>query len=257
MFYAKIWIVLLAVVAALAFGTVLVVPKTAYRKVSKTRAVSLDRVQHNAELVLRLKARHWLDAVAGMARDGSLIEVIQQASDRRGDLGQLKSRARRRLLSLASGLPSGSRPQLIIAVDSRGKQIARVGPGENAFKPGKDGLMGYPMVEAALRGFHLDDTWNVEEKLYLMVASPIIAINRGRYVGALLLGRELDTTFAQRLKSSLGGADIVFYLRGSITATTFSSTSDSIAKLPRRYTKERESIMHPAGPLPSERFSIR
>jgi len=240
MFFSKIWYIVVAVAAALAFGGALVVPKPAMREISKAAALGLDRTQHNAELLLRLGARDWIDAVAGLSADRKLVEVLELANDRRGDVAQLKARGTERLLTLTGKLPADRRPELMIAVDTKGKQIARVGPGDAKLKAGKDGLIGYPLVQAALRGFRRDDTWNVDGKLYLMFASPVISRARGRYVGAVLLGREINNGYVLRLKARLGGADLVFFLRRSVVATTI--TSSALTALWRSYEDKREQI---------------
>jgi hypothetical protein len=241
MFFSKIWFVLLAVLAALACGVALVASKPAVREVNQAKAESLDRIQHNADLLLRLQARDWIDAAAGMSRDRVLVESLERASDRKGDLKVLNQKVSGRLLSLTSGLKAQRRPELMIVTDARGKQLTRVGEGEERADAGKVGLAGYPLVEAALRGYRRDDTWNINGKLYLMVGSPVISRGRGRYVGTLLLGRAIDKGFAKRLKGSLGEVDVVFYLRGSIVATTISNSG--LTNLPQRFSKQRKQII--------------
>jgi hypothetical protein len=241
MFLSKIWVFLLAIAAALAFGVALVVPRPAAREIAKSYAENLDRGQHNADLMLRLEARDWIDAVAKMAWDTTLVDVLEQASNRKGDFKQHQAKAGGRLLSLVGRLKSEFRPQLQIAVDYRGKQIARLGPGEDKLVPGETGLAGYPLVEAALRGYRSDDTWNVDGKLFLLAASPVISRSKGRYVGAIILGHELNDVFARRLKARLGGTDVAFFLRGKIVAST--SEARALDKLPMLFTKRRAQIV--------------
>jgi hypothetical protein len=240
MFFSKIWFFVIAVVAMLALGGALLMTKPAHREINKANAIGLDRMQHNAELLLRLSSRDWIDAVASLARDRKVVDVLEQATDRRGDTAQLKARATDRLLALINKLQSERRPELLIAVDIRGKQVARIGPGDTKFKPGRDGVAGYPLVEAALRGYRRDDTWNVDGKLYMMVASPVISRARARYVGAVILGRAITNEYAQRMKARLGGANLMFFLRGSVVSTTL--TSASLTRLPRQYERRRQQI---------------
>jgi len=239
MFFSKIWFLVVALAAALAFGGALVVPKPGMREINKAKAAGLDRIQHNADLLLRLGAREWLDAATGISQDRKLVEVLEQASDRRGEMDQHKARATDRLLTLTNKLPSDRRPELLIAVDARGKQISRIGPGDVRFKPGVDGIAGYPLVEAVLRGYSRDDTWNIDGKLYLMVGSTVISRGRARYVGGIIIGREINTAYAQRMKGRLGG-DLVFFLRGSMVANTI--TSAALRVLSRQYEVHRKQI---------------
>lgn len=240
MFLSKLWYLVLALVAAAAAAVALMAPRPAAREIREAHALGLDRVQHNAELMLRLQARDWIDAAAGMARDRTLVEVLEAATDKKSDVAQLKARATDRLLSLTSGLDKGRRPELMIVTDADGMQLTRVGPGEDKITPGKDGIGGYPLVEAALRGYRRDDTWSLDNKLYMMVASPVISRGKGRYVGALLLGREVNKKYAQRFKARLGGADVVFFLRGSIVASTV--TNAALTKLPLQFADKRRQI---------------
>ncbi len=240
MLVSKIWLVLLALAAAAGFATALVVPKPAHREIARAYAEHLDRGQHNAELILRLEARYWIDAVAKMAWDGQVVETLEQASNRRGELRTHQGKLQGRLLSLVGRFKAELRPQLLIAVDHRGKQIARVGPGEDKMTPGETGLSGYPLVEAALRGYRADDTWALDGKLYLMAASPVITRARGRYVGALLLGQEVNEAFARRLKSVLAGTDLAFFLGGKLLATTVNAAG--LERLSEFFEKQREQI---------------
>jgi hypothetical protein len=241
MFFSKIWFVLLAVLAAMACGVALVVSKPALREVNRAEAEGLDRIQHNTELILRLQARDWIDAAASLSRDRVLVETLEQASDTRaGDFTHLKGKAERRLRSLTKGLNDERRPELMIAVDVKGRQIVRLGPGQDKYTPGEVGLAGYPLVEAALRGYRRDDSWSVDGKLFLMVSSPVISRGRGRYVGAILLGRAVNADFIKRMKGQLGGTDLAFFLRGSQIAATLEFSP--LAKLPRDFERRREQI---------------
>jgi hypothetical protein len=238
---SKIWVLVLGLALTAALGLALLVPKPAFREVSKAYAENLDRGQHNADLILRLEARDWIDAVAKLAWDGTLVDLLEQASNRRGDLKQHQAKIGGRMLALVGRIKADSRPQLLIAVDARGKQIARVGPGEDRFTPGEDGLAGFPLVEAALRGCRADDSWNLDGKLYLMTASPVISRARGRYVGALLLGQEVNEAFARKLRSRLAGTDLAFFLRGRLLAATLSSSA--LVQLAKQFQDRKEQIV--------------
>jgi hypothetical protein len=238
---SKIWVLVLGLAVTAGVGLALLVPKPAFREVSKAYAENLDRGQHNADLVLRLESRDWIDAVAKMAWDGTLIDLLEQASNRRGDLKQHQAKAAGRMLALIGRIKADSRPQLLVALDARGKQIARVGPGEDRFTPGEHGLAGFPLVEAALRGCRADDSWSLDGKLYLMTASPVISRARGRYVGALLLGQEVNEAFARKLKGRLAGTDLAFFLRGKRVAATIAAPG--LDQLPRQYQERREQLL--------------
>ena len=86
MLFTKTWIVLLSLAVSLALGMALVTPGPATRDLTQKVVENLDRAQHNAEMMLRLEARDWIDTAAKMARDRELVEVLLEASDGTGDI---------------------------------------------------------------------------------------------------------------------------------------------------------------------------
>src|SRR5512137_2192524 len=127
MFLSKIWLFLLSVAAALALSIALLVPKPASREVGKAYAENMDRGQHNTDLIIRLEARDWIDAVAKLSWDSTLVNLLEEASNRKGDLKQQQAKLAERLQSLIGRLKAETQPQLLLAVDYRGKQIVRIG----------------------------------------------------------------------------------------------------------------------------------
>lgn len=243
MWFSRIWLILLALALAAAVGATMLVGKPDQRQLGQLHQRNIDQVQLNTDLVLQLEARRWIDATGTMATDSALIQAMQQTARGADEVTLTSGRVRQRLLSLRDRMDANTRPSLLIAVDGLGKQIARVGPGDTKFRPGVDGLAGYPVIEDALRGYRRDDSWNIEGKLYFVSASPIIAPGLRRYVGALLIGREVNDAYAKTLKGKIGSrepTDIAFYLRGKMVASTVSSTS--LHTLPTRYAKMKKQI---------------
>lgn len=233
MFFSKVWMILLAAAAATAMGLAFVAPKPVVRELSTAQAENLGRAQQNAQLLLRIEARRWVDIARKMATDRELIENVEQATDGVAEAAQVSSKLNNRVVQILSGLRAEQRPKLVVAVDIKGKQVYRMGAGDSSFKPGKDGLVGYPLVQDALRGYRRDDTWNVDGKLYLMAGTPVISRAKGRYVGALLVGEEINDAFARLLKQSLRGTDIAFYLRGKKAGSTV--TSQVVERMPTSF----------------------
>jgi hypothetical protein len=243
MWFSRIWLILLALAISIAIAATMLVGKPGQRQLKQLHQRNIDQVQLNTDLVLQLEARRWIDATGKMATDSALIQALQQTLRGPDEIKQTSDRVRQRLLSLRNRMAPKTQPALLIAVDSAGKQIARIGPGENRFRPGVDGLAGYPVVEDALRGFRRDDSWNIEGKLYLITASPVISPTLRRYVGALVVGREVNDVYAKALKAKIGSrepTDIAFYLRGKMVASTISSKS--LHALPTRYAKLKKQI---------------
>jgi hypothetical protein len=79
--------------------------------------------------------------------------------------------------------------------------------------------------------------------LYLISASPIISRRQNRYLGALLVGRQLNSSFAQKRRASLGkdrDIELAFFLRGTMVASTTSSTA--LKGLAAEFSKHRAQI---------------
>jgi hypothetical protein len=249
MWFSRVWIVLIAAFVAILLGAALVAPKPSSRDLGNLHGNRLDLVQHNAELRLQLMTRELIDSTWAFAQDASLVDVLEQASARQKSFLELRQRAEtamRALLSRYGETPQ--KPTLFIAVDYRGKQIARLGPGEKKFKAGRDGLGGYPLVGAALKGLLRDDTWSYDGQLYLMAGAPVISRARNRYTGALLMGIKISDKFAARFKKQLipdaphlPRSEVAFFLRGQILSSTIQSAAFS--KLPQRFTKQRSALL--------------
>ena len=242
MWFTRTWIVLLVLAVATGLVLAFAVPRPIARELDASATRSLDYVQHNTELLLKLEARHWLDTVVLLARDNKVGESLRRSGEQGKDLPLLRSRLEARLKDLVSGLPADERPSLLIGVDLRGKQIARVGPGHDRVRLGVDGLVGYPVVGAALRGYIGDDTWSIDGKLFMVAAAPVITRRPTRYVGALLVGQEINSAFASRLRARLTAKNLhlAFFLRGHMVASTLSSPV--LSRLPRRYTRVRSAV---------------
>lgn len=249
MLFSRLWLVLMAVAVALLVGATQLAPKPGVRALAEAHSYKLDLVQHNAELLLKLDARALIDGAADMARDSRLVDVLEQASAKQKEIDQLKQRSAAVLQQLISQTTAAARPELLILVDYRGKQIGRLGPGAAKMKAGRDGLIGYPLVAAALRGFQVDGSWSLDNHLYLMGAAPVISRGRNRYVGALLIGQEVDADFAKRFKRRLVGSqgsflantDIAFFLRGKLLSS--SSKDTSLTGLPQHFSRRRDKLL--------------
>ncbi len=238
MIFSKVWMFLLALALAAAFGVAFMAPKPAAREATKYYAENLDRAQHSAQLMLRVEARKWVDIAAKVAVDRTLIENMEKAADNPAELKKVEAKLNNRVVQILSVLKREHRPELVMALDIRGKQVYRMGS-SGSFVPGKHGLIGYPLVEDALRGYRRDDLWNIDGKLYLLAGTPIISRAKGRYVGALVLGTEINDAFARRFKKHLGDLEVSFYLRGKRVGST--SSADALVRLPTRFgSKDRQ-----------------
>ncbi len=220
MFWSKLWLLLVTLVAGLAVAVLILLPTVMTRDLEHETGARLERAQHAASLLLKVNARKWMDTSAQVATDPVLVEALEQATRGPADLALVHKTVQDRLRTFNDKI----KVDLLTATDAKGRVIARVGVDETVYK---DGIEGYPLVADALRGLRGDDTWSQDGKLYRVAASPVIA--RDRYVGSLVLGQEVGGQLAQSMKQVLD-IDVAFLLRGRVLAA--SSQLGALGRLP-------------------------
>ena len=65
--------------------------------------------------------------------------------------------------------------------------------------------------------------WVVNGEVFRMAARPVI--DGGQYVGAIVHGKRIDSTFAQLLSSRLVGASVAFFFRDQVFASAMAASS--------------------------------
>jgi hypothetical protein len=196
MFLTKFWTLILLILIALLFSVIYLVPSSIDEsRVSNIRALILkDRLQ--MESILKMEARSRLDTLIVFSVDQTVREQLAEACKRK-DSAQVPMETKEKLLSQMRVLNeklTTFKADILIAVDRDGIVIAQVG--ENERSSGYS-LKGFPLVQAALRGFVRDDSWLFDGKLYRMSARPVI--HAGMYVGAIIHGQKMDKNFSDLL----------------------------------------------------------
>ncbi len=221
MFWSKIWFFVIAVVAALAMSAALVMPRPAQRV--QEQEVDPERVtiaRASVEMLLRENARSWIDLASVFARVPApqgqpslkLDQVLEAASGQESISGPSHDTARNTLQYIMSQVSGAQKPEFAIALDDVGRVVARVGIDEKSWG---DDISGYFLVRDALRGYLRDDLWYLNGKLYRVAAAPVIArasyggrddarTQTDRYVGAIVLGDEVDLPLAKALEERIG-----------------------------------------------------
>ena len=148
MFLSKIWFVLVGLLAGVAVTAAFVAPRPADRRIEQLEGQRLDRAQYAAEQMLKNDARRWIDYVAKLGRDAHLTEALDSSSRGAGEPKTLHDTVRSRLKALvpdraAIGVDS------LIAVDNKGRVVARVGDDEGEYG---ESIAGAEVVADALRG---------------------------------------------------------------------------------------------------------
>ena len=233
MFLSKITVFLLAILAAAGLGIALTMPRPAQRRLAEAQEDSLSRARGDLDLLLRWDARRWVDLAAGFGRVAPpptqpklrLDTSLEEAS--RGDEigGATQATVRDTLAYIVGQISGAQKPEFVLAVDKWGRVASTFGSLER--RPGED-LSGYFIVQDVLRGYMRDDLWFEGGKLYRIAAAPVVERGRGEYVGAVLLGDEVDLTLCQELAGRVNG-DIAFFVRGqSVAASATVPTQDLV-----------------------------
>lgn len=193
MFLSKFWNLILVIAIAMLLSVIYLVPSSINEsQVGNIRALIVkDRLQ--LESILKMEARSRLDTTIIFSVDQVIREQLSAASKRK-ESGQIPMEIKEKMLSqmrMLNDKLTTFKADILIAVDRDGIVIAQVG--ENERSSGY-GLKGFPVVQAALRGYLRDDSWFFGGKLYRMSARPVI--HGGVYVGAIIHGQKMDKDFA-------------------------------------------------------------
>jgi hypothetical protein len=215
MFLSKIWFVLVGLLAGVAVTAAFVAPRPADRHVEQLEGQRMDRAQYAAEQMLKNDARRWIDYVSKLGIDGKVIDSLDAASRGSGELRPLHDSLRNRLRELvpdrqAIGVES------IIAVDAKGRVIARVGDDEGEFG---ESLAGAEVVADALRGYLSDDVWGSNNRLRRIGAAPVLSKSHDRIIGALVVAVETGKRLAEMWKRNLD-VEVAIVLRKTVLSST-------------------------------------
>src|SRR4051812_21443502 len=202
-----------------------VAPRPADRRIEQLEGQRLDRAQYAAEQMLRTDAHRWIDYVAKLGRDAVISEALDSASRGAGEAKMIHETARSRLKVLVPDL-AGIGVESIVAVDAKGRVVARVGDREAEFG---DNIGGAEVVADALRGYLSDDVWGAGEKLTRIAAAPVLSKTRDRIVGAVYVGAETGKRLAEVWKKNLG-VDVAVLLRKQVLSSTLSDST--LSELP-------------------------
>jgi hypothetical protein len=227
MFWSKIWLFLLAAVAAIAITIALLLPRPAQRaRIDDDRqrlVVACDVVN----IQLKSAARSQIDVASAFARQSrggrgararrrpaeTIDEATVEGRARAGDPDH-----RRRV--------AGTRPDFAILVDRKGRVLARAGSAGIDEAQFGDTIAGRFLVDDALAGYLRDDLWQVGKRLYRVAGSPVIKRDPPvTYVGAVVVGNAVSKQFAEDLMKPLG-ATVGFYVKGELAVSSSATVLD-------------------------------
>jgi hypothetical protein len=215
MFLSKIWFVLVGLLAGIAVTAAFVAPRPADRHIEQLEGQRLDRAQYAAEQMLKNDARRWIDYVAKLGRDAHLTEALDSSSRGAGEPKALHETVRSRLKTLVPDRASIG-VESLIAVDNKGRVVARVGDDEGEYG---ESIAGAEVVGDALRGYMSDDVWGAAGRLRRVGAAPVTSKSRDRIVGAVVVAVETGKRLADMWKRNLG-VDVAIVLGKNVVSST-------------------------------------
>jgi Double sensory domain of two-component sensor kinase len=223
MFWSKIWFFLVAVVAGVTLTLALVMPRPAERATVVSETKRLAHACSITEILLRDFAQSRIQLAGETARVQGVDRVLADASKGETVSGDAYSTAKK---ILADELSFGTkrvgqqvvpyRPDLILALDNRGRVVARSGKDEKLYG---DSLSGYFLVDDSLDGYLGDDLWILGGQLFLVAAAPVVAAGETDWAGAMVIGEAVDKEFATELAQKLD-VKLTFYAAGEAVATS-------------------------------------
>jgi hypothetical protein len=237
MFLSKIWFILIALASAVAISFALIAPRPFERRLGALEGQRLDRAQYAAEQMFKVDAHKWIDHVGKLGRDAIIAESLDAASRGSGEDRVIHRTIQDRFRTLIPDLTSGGIDS-IVAVDTKGRVIARVGDNEKEYG---DFIGGAEIIADALRGYLSDDVWGVNGRLQRLAAAPVLSKNRDRIVGGVYVSAETGPALVERLKKNLD-VDIALLLRGKVIASSRAPGElDALPELIAHHTKEIEA----------------
>jgi hypothetical protein len=237
MFLSKIFFILLALAAAIATTFAVIAPRPFERKLGVLEGQRLDRAQYAAEQMFKVDAHKWIDHVGKLGRDAIIAESLDAASRGSGESAVIHRTIQDRFRTLIPDLASGG-IDTIVALDTKGRVIARVGGEEKEYG---DFIGGAEIISDALRGYLSDDVWGVNGRLQRLAAAPVLSKNRDRIVGAVYVSAETGPALVERLKRNLD-VDVALLLRGKVIASSRGPGQlDGLPELIGRHLKEIET----------------
>ena len=241
MFWSKIWFFLVAVVAGVTLTLALVMPRPAERATVVAETKRLAHACSITEILLRDFAQSRIQLAGETARVQGVDRVLLESSKGESVSAAAYSTAKKILgedLSFGTKRKGGQavpyRPDLILALDTRGRVVARSGKDEKLYG---DSLAGYFLVDDALDGYLGDDLWILGGQLYLVAAAPVISTGE-LDAGAVVIGEAVDKEFATQLAEKLE-VKLTFYAAGEAVATSDAAQlhEEVLARAPKLFKR--------------------
>lgn len=193
MFFTKIWMFLLTLVATIAITVALLLPRPAERSHVLGEQQRLAVGCGVVNVLLADNARRRVDFTRRFSRHPELAAALASASNS-DQIDEKRNASTREIGNRLIESAKGDAPDFAMMIDARGRVVARAKRDEKEFG---DLAAGRPLVDDALAGLVHDDLWVIENTLYLVAASPVLGRDPLEYVGAVVLGHRVTTELAK------------------------------------------------------------
>lgn len=208
MVLSRIWYVVCAIAAALAFYAVSLAVGQFNRTLEDAMKENLKSDTQVTGWALQLDSRRHLDAFLLGSSDDGVRKALKAAAAKDG-FAAAKVEAKKALARVNERLPEDVRFDAAFVVDREGRVLGQVGFGQAESSPDFE-LGGYPAVFDALRGFIRDDTWLLAGHVYRVSARPVEDDLGQPPLGAVVGLVEINDRFAQELAKKTR-ASLVFF----------------------------------------------
>jgi hypothetical protein len=224
-FWSKIWLFLITLVAAVGLTVALVLPRPAQRALIQAETNRLQTACSVIHILLTDDARNRVDLAQSFARTPAVMSALEAASGaERLDEARMKQ-VRDVGETVMKQIQGNRKPDFAMLIDQRGRVVARVRLDEADFG---DVAAGRPLIDDALAGYLRDDVWAQNGTMYFVSAAPVV--KQGAYAGAVVLGHQVTNQLAQTLIKPLD-VDMAFHLGGDGVAGSNTIAFDHTAML--------------------------
>ncbi|MBN2804525.1 MAG: hypothetical protein JXR91_15630 [Deltaproteobacteria bacterium] len=223
MFLSRFWTLLLVIFAALMLAISLLAKDMVNREREENATSQLYSELEKMDVGFTLFARKRLDVIVSISADADVRKYISVSN---GTLAK-RDEIRPKLLNILekrNGELNQYKADMLLALDKEGKVVVKAGSKgrQNDFS-----LAGFPVVDAALRGYVRDDVWKLGSDVYLIGVRPVIEDDS--YVGAIVHGIQINDLLAARFSKT---SQIAFYSGSVMNAV------GNIDNTPIKFAKE-------------------
>ncbi len=225
MFATRFWTLLLALAGGIGLAVILLAKDVVNRERVENASAILYKELSKTDVALKLYARQRLDVLLSVALDPEVRRTLAMSSVK----SDKASTAREKLLTSLRNHNKGLgkyRGDMLIALNRTGEVVAQVGRNERRYGYK---LVGFPVVDAALRGFIRDDVWRLDKDVFLVAARPVI--EQGQYVGALLHGVKVTDKVASDLSPIM---QLVFFA-GDVAIAVGTPSAEGVVRAQGAY----------------------